>query len=131
MNALGPLDPDGALNVLGEPLAACSTDPVTGFYRNGFCSAGPEDAGRHLVCCEMSDEFLAFSKARGNDLSTARPEYAFPGLVAGDRWCLVADRWVEAFNAGHAPRVALLSTNRAVLGRISLADLKRHALDLS
>ncbi|MEO5806861.1 DUF2237 domain-containing protein [Devosia sp.] len=125
------MDPDGALNVLGEPLAACSTSPLTGFYRNGFCSAGPEDAGRHLVCCEMTDDFLAFSKARGNDLSTARPEYAFPGLVAGDRWCLVAERWAEALEAGQAPRVALLSTHQAVLGRISLADLKRHALDLS
>lgn len=131
MTQVGPMDQDGALNVLGEPLAPCSTDPMTGFYRNGYCSAGPEDAGRHLVCCEMNDEFLAFSFARGNDLTTERPEFAFPGLVAGDRWCLVADRWVEALEAGHAPRVALLSTHQAVLGRIKLSDLKRHALDLS
>jgi uncharacterized protein len=119
------------LNVFGEPLAPCSADPVTGFYRNGSCFAGPDREARHLVCAEMTVEFLAFSKSRGNDLSTPRPDLAFPGLKPGDRWCLLAPRWVEAFKAGVAPRIALLSTHQAALDYTDLATLKTYALDLS
>lgn len=119
------------LNVLGEPLEPCSADPLTGFYRTGACTTGPDDIGRHTVCCELTDAFLAFSKSAGNDLSTPRPEYNFPGLKAGDRWCLVAARWQQAMEAGMAPRVALLSTHRAALDHVRLEDLKRYALDLT
>jgi uncharacterized protein (DUF2237 family) len=119
------------LNVFGEPLAPCSADPVTGFYRNGSCFAGPDREARHLVCAEMTVEFLAFSKSRGNDLSTPRPDLGFPGLKPGDRWCLLAPRWVEAFRAGVAPRIALLSTHQAALDYTDLATLKAYALDLS
>lgn len=118
-------------NVLGEELEPCSTDPLTGFFRTGYCAAGPENAAHHLVCIEATDEFLDYSASVGNDLSTARPEFSFPGLVAGDRWCLVAERWAQALEAGKAPRVVLRSTNRAVLGLITLEDLKAHALDLN
>jgi uncharacterized protein (DUF2237 family) len=118
-------------NVLGEPLEPCSTNPLTGFFRNGSCLTGPDDVGRHLVCCEMTEEFLAFSKSRGNDLTTAHPEWAFPGLKPGDRWCLVAPRWVEAHEAGVAPRVVLLSTHEAALRYTDLKTLKAYALDLS
>jgi uncharacterized protein (DUF2237 family) len=117
-------------NVLGEPLQPCSDDPLTGFFRTGSCIAGPEDVGRHLVCCQMTAEFLAFSKKAGNDLSTPRPEMAFPGLNPGDRWCLVAPRWVEALEAGVAPRIALLSTHEGALRYTDLSTLKRYALDL-
>ena len=119
------------LNVLGEPLQPCSSAPLTGFFRNGYCVTGPDDIGRHIVCAEMTAEFLAFSKSRGNDLSTPRPEMAFPGLSPGDRWCLVAERWVEALKSGMAPRVALLSTHQGVLRHVSLETLKLFALDLS
>jgi uncharacterized protein (DUF2237 family) len=119
------------LNVLSEPLQPCSSDPLTGFFRNGYCVTGPDDIGRHIVCAEMTAEFLAFSKSRGNDLSTPRPEMAFPGLSPGDRWCLVAERWVEALKSGMAPRVALLSTHQGVLQHVSLETLKLFALDLS
>ena len=124
-----PIEPER--NVLGEPLQPCSSDPLTGFFRNGYCTTGPDDVGRHVVCAEMSAEFLAFSKSRGNDLSTPRPEMAFPGLNPGDRWCLVAERWVEALAAGMAPRVALMSTHQGALKHVDLATLKRYALDLS
>ena len=93
-------------NVFGEPIASCSDDPLTGFFRNGRCITGPEDSGRHVVCAEMTDAFLAFSKSRGNDLSTPRAEMAFPGLKPGDRWCLVAERWLEALAAGGKARDA-------------------------
>ncbi len=119
------------LNVLGEPLQPCSENPLTGFFRNGYCLAGPDDIGRHIVCCEMTAAFLAFSLSRGNDLTTPRPEMAFPGLRPGDRWCLVAPRWVEALRYGMAPRVALLSTHEAALRYIDLKTLKAYALDLS
>ena len=122
---------DVELNVLGEPLQSCSDNPLTGFFRDGNCLTGPEDVGRHTVCAEMTAEFLAFSKSRGNDLSTPHPEWAFPGLKPGDRWCLVALRWVEALEAGVAPRVVLLSTHQSVLQYTDLATLKRYALDLS
>lgn len=118
-------------NVLGEPLEPCSTSPLTGFFRTGACAAGPDDVGRHLICCEMTNAFLAFSKTRGNDLTTPRPEHAFPGLRPGDRWCIVAPRWVEAQRSGMAPRVALLSTHEAALRYTDLATLKAYAMDLS
>ena len=116
------------LNVFGEPLAPCSVDPMTGFYRDGCCTTGPQDAGRHVVCTEVTAAFLAFSCRAGNDLSTPRPEYAFPGLKPGDRWCLCALRWQEALEAGAAPLVALQSTNQAALRHVRLDDLRRHAI---
>ena len=131
MNVRPRFEGQGELNVLGEALMPCSNNPLTGFYRNGYCSAGPDNASHHLVCVEVTAEFLAYSKSAGNDLTTAQPEYAFPGLHPGDRWCLVAERWAQALDAGMAPRVVLRSTNQAVLDRISLADLKAHALDLN
>lgn len=120
-----------ARNVLGEPLLGCCSAPITGFYRDGFCHTGPDDAGLHGVCAVMTDAFLAFSATRGNDLSTPRPEFDFPGLDAGDRWCLCAARWAEAFEAEAAPRVVLTATHEAALEIVSLADLKSHAIDLS
>lgn len=116
-------------NVLGGELQSCCTDPMTGFYRDGYCRTGVDDTGRHTVCIEATDEFLAFSKAAGNDLSTPMPQYAFPGLVAGDKWCLCMLRWREALNAGMAPRVYLEATHEAALTVVSLDDLKRHAVD--
>jgi len=119
---------DESVNVLGEPLKPCSFDPVTGFYRDGCCNTGPEDRGRHTVCARMTAEFLAFSRARGNDLSTPRPEFGFPGLRPGDRWCLCAARWVEALAAGMAPKVVLASTHRSVLEIVPLEVLMTHAM---
>lgn len=119
------------LNVFGEPPQPCSSDPLTGFFRNGWCFAGPDGVSRHTVCAVMTEEFLAFSKLKGNDLSTPRPDMAFPGLRPGDRWCLLAPRWVEALQAGVAPRIALLATHQAVLDYTDIATLKGHALDLS
>jgi len=118
-------------NVFGEPIASCSEAPVTGFYRNGCCDTGPEDVGSHTVCSVMTDAFLDFTKSAGNDLSTPIPEYGFPGLKAGDRWCLCAARWKQAFDAGSAPRVVLSATNEAALEIVPLEDLKRYAIDLS
>ena len=118
-------------NVLGGELDVCSLRPLTGFYRSGCCETGADDLGRHVVCAEMTEEFLAFSKARGNDLSTPRPEVGFPGLQAGDRWCLCAARWAEALAAGRAPRVVLRATHEEALEDVDLVELKRHALDLS
>jgi uncharacterized protein len=120
-----------SLNVLGGPLETCSIRPMTGFFRNGCCDTGPEDFGSHTVCAVMTDEFLAFSKQSGNDLSTPRPEFGFDGLQPGDRWCLCAPRWQEALEAGAAPRVVLRATERGALEHCSLPDLKRHAVDLS
>lgn len=117
------------LNVLGGPLLACSYAPLTGFFRTGCCETAPEDVGRHVVCIKASAEFLAFSKARGNDLTTPRPEYRFAGLKPGDRWCLCAQRWLEAYEAGVAPKVVLAATHRAALEVVSLEMLRRHALD--
>ncbi len=118
-------------NVFGEALADCSHNPLTGFFRDGCCNTSPEDVGSHTVCAVMTDSFLAFSKQAGNDLSTAIPEFGFPGLKAGDRWCLCAARWQEAFEAGAAPRVVLAATNKRALEIVSLADLKAFAIDLS
>lgn len=122
---------DESVNVLGEALETCGNDPVTGFYRDGCCNTGPDDLGSHTVCAVVTDEFLAFSRERGNDLSTPRPEFGFPGLRAGDGWCLCAPRWQEAFEAGSAPRVRLRATHRGALESCDLADLKRFAVDLS
>ncbi len=118
-------------NVFGGPLEACSTRPMTGFFRNGCCDTSAEDAGSHTVCVVASDAFLEFSKSRGNDLSTPVPDFGFPGLKAGDRWCLCAPRWQEAFEAGRAPRVVLRATHEGALEFCALADLKRYALDLA
>ena len=118
-------------NVFGGPLQSCSAAPMTGFFRNGCCDTGPSDMGSHTVCVVMTAEFLEFSKRRGNDLSTPMPEYGFPGLKAGDRWCLCAPRWQEAFEAQAAPRVVLRATHEGALEYCSLADLKRFAVDLA
>jgi uncharacterized protein len=120
-----------ARNVLGDKLQSCSERPPTGFFRDGCCNTGPEDVGVHTVCAVMTAEFLEFSKARGNDLSTPVPEFGFPGLKPGDRWCLCAPRWREALDAGHAPRVVLGATHEASLEFASLEDYKKHAIDLS
>jgi uncharacterized protein len=118
-------------NVLGEPLELCSLKPATGFYRDGCCNTGPEDIGSHTVCVVMTSEFLAFSKSRGNDLSTPVPEFGFPGLKPGDRWCLCAPRWQEALEANQAPRVVLRATHEGALTYCKLANLKRLAVDLA
>lgn len=118
-----------ARNVLGGPLAACSTDPLTGFYRNGCCDTGAGDFGVHVVCAEMTEAFLAFSRSRGNDLSTPNPAYRFPGLKPGDRWCLCAQRWQEALDAGCAPKVHLEATHIAALEFVDLQDLEAHAVE--
>lgn len=118
-------------NVLGEPLADCSFDPETGYFRDGCCRTDASDGGRHTVCARMTAEFLAFSRAQGNDLSTPRPEFGFPGLKPGDQWCLCAPRWKEACDAGAAPRVVLQATEASTLEVCELAELKAHALDLS
>lgn len=123
--------PEEQRNVYGEPLQSCSIRPLTGFYRSGCCHTGPEDLGLHTVCVEVTASFLAFSKSRGNDLSTPQPEFGFPGLEPGDRWCLCAARWQEALEAGSAPRVILGATHEATLEIVALEDLKRHALDLA
>lgn len=117
-----------AKNVLGGPLQTCGTNPLTGFYRNGCCDTGADDEGVHTVCVEVSADFLAFSKSRGNDLSTPFPMFGFPGLKPGDRWCLCASRWQEAFDAGMAPRVILEATHMASLEWVDLDALKRHAV---
>lgn len=121
--------PQPARNVLGGVLLPCSVAPLTGFFRDGCCNTGPHDVGLHVVCAQVSAEFLAFSKARGNDLSTPRPEYGFAGLNPGDRWCLCAARWEEARRAGLAPPVLLEATHIAALEVVELAHLKAHALD--
>ncbi len=118
-------------NVLGEKLESCSIKPATGFFRNGCCDTSVEDVGSHTVCAVMTAEFLAFSKASGNDLSTPVPQFGFAGLKPGDRWCLCAPRWQEAFAAGQAPRVVLRATHEGALQYCALADLKRFAVDLA
>ena len=116
-------------NVLGGALEPCSVDPVTGFYRNGSCEVGPEDLGCHAVCAEVTAEFLEFSKAAGNDLSTPVPEYGFPGLKPGDRWCVCAGRWKEALDAGFAPPVYLGATSEAALDYVSRSILEEYGID--
>lgn len=117
-------------NVLGEPLEGCGTDPVTGFYRDGRCSTGPQDVGSHTVCAVVTREFLAQQAAVGNDLSTPRPEWRFPGLKPGDRWCVVAVRWLQAYEEGVACPVVLASTHERALEVIPLAALQEHAVDV-
>lgn len=117
-----------SVNVFGQPLMECSMAPVTGFYRNGCCDTGKDDAGVHTVCVIVTREFLEFSSSRGNDLSTARPEYHFDGLKPGDRWCLCAARWKEAFDAGMAPTVVLEATHERTLDIVSMEALLQHAL---
>ena len=121
----------GQRNVLGGPLGTCSERPVTGFFRDGCCNTSDEDVGLHTVCAVMTAEFLEFSKAAGNDLSTPHPEFGFPGLQPGDRWCLCAARWRQAWEAGAAPRVVLNATNEATLELVSLEALKAVAVDLN
>lgn len=119
----------GEFNVFGEDLQSCGTDPVTGFYRDGCCTSGPNEAA-HLVCAVVTAEFLAHQRTVGNDLGTPAPEYGFPGLQPGDRWCVVAQRWAQAYAAGVAPPVVLAATNARALEVIDLAVLQQHAVDV-
>lgn len=116
-------------NVLGENLQVCCTSPMTGFYRDGTCNTGPNDLGSHTVCAEVTDDFLAYTKAQGNDLSTPMPMYQFPGLKPGDRWCLCVSRWKEAYEAGVAPKVVLGATHEAALGTVALDTLQQYATE--
>ena len=116
-------------NVLGGALVSCSTDPVTGWFRDGCCRTEDADRGRHVVCAVMTEEFLAFTRSHGNDLSTPAPAHGFPGLEPGDRWCLCVDRWREALEAGVAPPVVLVATSSAALDVVTLDDLETHAVD--
>jgi hypothetical protein len=118
-----------ATNVLGEELADCGTDPMTGFFRDGCCNTGADDAGVHTVCARVTAEFLTFSKDQGNDLSTPRPEYGFAGLQPGDAWCLCATRWRDAYDAGVAPPVVLAATHIHTLEWVDMAALTAHAID--
>ena len=120
---------EGARNVLGGPLASCSTSPMTGFYRNGCCETGPHDLGIHTVCAVMTAEFLDYSRSVGNDLSTPAPQFGFSGLKPGDRWCLCAPRWKEALDAGAAPRVVLEATHEETLAIVPLGVLKDYAVE--
>ena len=123
------METDSSINVLGEKLEPCSTDPVTGFFRNGCCDTSAADRGSHTVCVVMTAEFLAFSRSCGNDLSTPRPEFGFEGLKPGDQWCLCAARFAEAYEAGMAPRVKLTSTHKRALEIVPLDHLREHALE--
>ena len=125
------MDRDEAVNVLGEPLVPCGEDPVTGFFRDGYCDTCAEDSGSHTVCVEVSSEFLEFSRFRGNDLSTPAPEQGFPGLKPGDTWCVCAVRWLEAWQHDRAPRVFVLRTHRRALEIVPLELLRQFATDLN
>ena len=118
-------------NVLGSDLESCCTSPMTGYFRDGFCHTDESDQGSHTVCVRVTEEFLAFSKRTGNDLSTPHPEFGFPGLQPGDKWCLCVTRWEDAFLAGVAPRVVLASTHERALDVVELNELKAYALDLN
>jgi hypothetical protein len=118
-------------NIFDEPLDECCANPITGFYRDGFCHTDDLDRGIHVVCAEMSEEFLNFSKSRGNDLSTPRAEYNFPGLKSGDHWCICAERWKEAYDCGKAPKLFLKKSNKKALTIIKIEILKKFSLDLS
>jgi uncharacterized protein (DUF2237 family) len=122
--------PPDERNVLGGPLEPCGLEPLTGFHRDGACTSGPEDPGSHTVCAVVSAEFLAFQREVGNDLSTPRPEFGFPGLRPGDRWCVVALRWLQAYQAGAAAGVVLASTNARALELVPLEALRQHAVDV-
>jgi uncharacterized protein (DUF2237 family) len=122
---------DASENVFGEALESCSEEPLTGFFRDGCCNTSEHDAGSHTVCVRVTREFLEFSRFRGNDLSTPRPEFSFPGLKPGDRWCLCAERWLEAHAAGMAPRVFLRSTHKRALEVVPLQVMREYAADLN
>ncbi|HEU4617503.1 MAG TPA: DUF2237 domain-containing protein [Gammaproteobacteria bacterium] len=122
---------DASVNVFGEMLQTCNDDPITGFFRDGCCNTGSADAGSHTVCVEVTQEFLEFSRFRGNDLTTPRPELRFPGLRPGDRWCLCAARWLEAYEHGRAPRVLLKGTHQRALEIVPIELLKEFAVDLN
>jgi uncharacterized protein (DUF2237 family) len=122
------MTPEPDVNVVGGKLLSCSVEPLTGFYRNGCCSTGPEDLGSHTVCVVLTEEFLDFSRSVGNDLSTPRPEYGFAGLQPGDRWCLCASRWLEAHEAGHAPDVVLGATHARALEVVPIELLTARAV---
>ncbi|PCJ46397.1 MAG: hypothetical protein COA99_02785 [Moraxellaceae bacterium] len=122
---------DEALNVFGEPLESCSEDPLTGFFRDGCCNTNDQDVGSHTVCIAVSKDFLEYSRFRGNDLSTPMPEYDFPGLAEGDRWCLCAARWKEAYDQDMAPRVHLTRTHKKALEIVPIEILRRFAVDLN
>ena len=124
------MHPSEERNVLGGPLEPCSSDPLTGFYRDGHCTSGPEDAGSHTICTVVSAEFLALQRDLGNDLSTPRPEYDFPGLKPGDRWCVVAFRWLQAYQAGAAAGVVLAATDERALEVVPLEALRACAVDV-
>ena len=119
------------INVYGDSIEECCSNPITGFYRDGFCRTDELDRGLHVVCAKMTEDFLSFSKGKGNDLSTPRPEFNFPGLKEGDSWCLCAERWKEAFEYGFAPKIYLRKTNKKALNIIDIDTLKNFALDLS
>ncbi|MEM6576315.1 MAG: DUF2237 domain-containing protein [Pseudomonadota bacterium] len=125
------MEKDDALNVLGEPMSSCGEAPLTGFFRDGYCNTCREDRGSHTVCARVTEEFLSFSKSRGNDLSTPQPNFGFPGLRDGDRWCLCAGRWLEAYENDAAPRVYLQSTHQRAIDVVPLDVLRRFAVDLS
>ena len=118
------------LNIFNEPLEACSFDPVTGFFRSGCCETSEQDSGSHTVCAIMTEEFLKFSKSKGNDLSTPFPAFDFPGLNSGDRWCLCAARWLEAYEAGSAPSIIARATHRRALEIIPMEAMKEFSLDI-
>ena len=126
---IAPIESEGPKNVLGEPLQPCCTKLNTGWYRNGTCETDQNDGGRHVICARMTDEFLTFSQAMGNDLSTPRPEYNFPGLKDGDCWCLCAARWQEALEADVAPKVKLAACEESALEVVKLADLQAHQIE--
>ena len=119
------------INVLGTELRPCSNDPVTGYYRTGCCENRGDDPGLHVICCRVTDDFLAFSRSQGNDLSTPMPQYGFAGLSDGDQWCVCAARWAEALEAGHPCPVVLESTHVSALEYVDLGDLEAHAVDVS
>ena len=125
------MEKDDSLNVFGEKLASCSEDPLTGFFRDGCCNTNEQDLGNHTVCVQLTQEFLEYSRFRGNDLSTPRPEFGFPGLKPGQRWCLCAQRWLEAFEHDMAPKVYLQRTHIRALETITLEKLKSYAIDLN
>ena len=122
---------DESLNVFDEPLLSCSESPVTGFFRDGCCNTSDEDFGSHTVCVEVTQDFLDYSRFRGNDLSTPMPEFGFPGLQAGDRWCLCASRWLEAYEQGMAPKIFLTRTHKRALEIVELEKLKEYAADIN
>ena len=130
MTRVSAPDPTAERNVLGGALEPCGTEPMTGFYRDGCCSSGPEDVGSHTVCTVVSAEFLALQQELGNDLVTPRPQYGFPGLRPGDRWCVVAVRWLQAYQAGAAAGVVLAATNERALEIVPMEALRQHAVDV-